>query len=120
MDVKDANRPVQLKRGTSVRDSWDKGTRGTQIAEGAESQSSNATCHWKKRDEEAHFGRIGSFCPKQFGTSGTNVREGRERAGRPADQSNHDTCHKGKGPKVKGRVLKGQPEPIRRGHVSYG
>ncbi|KAH9301609.1 hypothetical protein KI387_013192 [Taxus chinensis] len=37
------------------------------------------------RDKEAHFGRIGGFCPKRFGTSGTKRREGRERAGRPAD-----------------------------------
>lgn len=60
------------------------------------------------------------FVLDSTGTSGTNESGGRERDGRPTDQPNHDTCHKEKIPKVKGRVLKGQPEPIRRGHVSYG
>ncbi|KAH9296484.1 hypothetical protein KI387_040072, partial [Taxus chinensis] len=62
---------------------WDKGTSGTRIAEKAESQSSSATCHRPMRDKEAHFGRIGRFCPKRFGTSGTKDAKG---AKEPADQ----------------------------------
>ncbi|KAH9315201.1 hypothetical protein KI387_023828, partial [Taxus chinensis] len=32
-----------------------------------------------KRDREARIGRIGSFCPRQFGTSRTKGRGGREK-----------------------------------------
>ncbi|KAH9306736.1 hypothetical protein KI387_011140, partial [Taxus chinensis] len=60
------------------------------------------------------------FVPDSTGTSGKNGRSGRERAGRPTNQPNHDTCHKEKIPKFKGRGLRGQPEPIKRRHVSYG
>ncbi|KAH9294716.1 hypothetical protein KI387_038304, partial [Taxus chinensis] len=46
-------------RESSYWDIRDEGTRGTRIAEGAESQSNNATCHRPNEDEEAHFGWIG-------------------------------------------------------------
>ncbi|KAH9316203.1 hypothetical protein KI387_024830, partial [Taxus chinensis] len=51
MYAEDANRPDRLKQGTLVQDSWDKGTHGTQKAEGAESQSNLATCLQRKEGQ---------------------------------------------------------------------
>ncbi|KAH9298574.1 hypothetical protein KI387_030256, partial [Taxus chinensis] len=49
---------IGRNRESSYWDIWPAGTRGTQIAKKAESQSDCATCHRQMRDEEAHFGRI--------------------------------------------------------------
>ncbi|KAH9306911.1 hypothetical protein KI387_011315, partial [Taxus chinensis] len=43
----------------------------------------------RKRDREARIGRIESFCPRQFGTSGPKGRKGREKPVGP--QTNQDT-----------------------------
>ncbi|KAH9306266.1 hypothetical protein KI387_010670, partial [Taxus chinensis] len=55
------------------------------------------------RDREAHFRRIGSFCPKQNRDIRNKWTRWTRKAGRPENQSCHDTCHKGESPKVKGR-----------------
>ncbi|KAH9324420.1 hypothetical protein KI387_004598, partial [Taxus chinensis] len=51
MYAEDANCPERPKQGTLVRYSWDKGTRGTRKAKGAESQSNLATCLQRKEGQ---------------------------------------------------------------------
>ncbi|KAH9303519.1 hypothetical protein KI387_043881 [Taxus chinensis] len=81
----DANRPVRPK--SAQRALCNLGQRDTRDADRRKSRKPIKLCHviGQMRDKEAHFGRIGGFCPKRFGTSGTKRREGRERAGRPVD-----------------------------------
>ena len=58
LDAKDANRPFRPKRKIlfqAVRDMWDKSTRQTRIAEGAEGQSMHATCHRQNEGRESPF-----------------------------------------------------------------
>ncbi|KAH9301958.1 hypothetical protein KI387_013541 [Taxus chinensis] len=62
--------------------------------------------------EPVESGEPKDFVPSSTGTSGTNGRGGPEGAQRAENQPNHDTCHKGNGQKVKGRVLKDHPEPM--------
>ncbi|KAH9292030.1 hypothetical protein KI387_042787, partial [Taxus chinensis] len=71
---------------------WDKGMRGMRIAEGAENQSSNATFH------QLNVGQGSPFQADQRILSQTALGHLRQKdmrrarkAGRPADQSNHDT-----------------------------
>ncbi|KAH9292642.1 hypothetical protein KI387_042172, partial [Taxus chinensis] len=52
----DANRPVHPKqRNFVLGQSGTKWTRGTRIAEGAESQSNNATCHRPNEGQGSPF-----------------------------------------------------------------
>ncbi|KAH9301690.1 hypothetical protein KI387_013273, partial [Taxus chinensis] len=55
MYAKDVNQPVQPKWGTLALDQLDKGTHGKRIAEGAESQSRNATCHRLNEEQGSPF-----------------------------------------------------------------
>ncbi|KAH9316750.1 hypothetical protein KI387_043988 [Taxus chinensis] len=82
---------------------------GTRIAEGAESQSSNTMCHRPNEGQGSPFRVDREF----FSQTVWDIRDMKTRrarkAGRPADQSNHDTCHKGESPKVKGQVSSTDP-----------
>ncbi|KAH9327820.1 hypothetical protein KI387_043754, partial [Taxus chinensis] len=59
------NRPVRPKWEISALCQMGQRGVGMRIAEGAESQSDHTTCHWQKRDMEAHFGRFGRIFPAQ-------------------------------------------------------
>ncbi|KAH9307153.1 hypothetical protein KI387_043825 [Taxus chinensis] len=82
----DANRPVRPKSAQGAL--CQMGQRDARDADHRKSRRANQIAPrviGQMRDKEAHFGRIGGFCPKRFGTSRTKRREGRERAGRPVD-----------------------------------
>ncbi|KAH9328150.1 hypothetical protein KI387_000258, partial [Taxus chinensis] len=106
-DAKDekANRPKighfrwKQKNFQTVWDSWDIGTRGTRRAEGAESQSNNATClHLKEGQGSPNRVDRRNLSQTVWDNRAKGTR-GMRKAGRPADESGNATCHKGKRPK---------------------
>ncbi|KAH9324307.1 hypothetical protein KI387_004485, partial [Taxus chinensis] len=73
------------KRESSYWDIRDEGTRGTRIAEGAESQSNNATCHRPNEGRGSPFRVDRKFlAPSSLGHPGQKTRRAR-RSEKPAE-----------------------------------
>ncbi|KAH9330797.1 hypothetical protein KI387_002905, partial [Taxus chinensis] len=88
--VEDANRPVRPKQRTFIWDIGPKVRVGREKPKEPRVNGISPRVFTANRNKEARIGRFREICPRQFGTSGPKVREGREKL---KSRQRIRTCH---------------------------